>query len=367
MNRSLVVLGLTTTVFASASAYLWTEVRAQREEVSSLRSKIESLRSQPTASIRREPFPNTTTTSAAAVEAATFTVSRSPAPHPSTIDPAIAADKPASARERAPTDARKMHQRFMEQQRALFKDPEYVAAFRTQQRMMLSRQYPALAEDLELSPDVEQRLLDVLVDQQLEQMLDADPFDPAGRGQAAMEELQRKLAERTRANEAAIAQVLGDQGLERWRDYQNTMGARFRAQQLSQALDAVGMPLREDQRRELRHLLAQHERDMQKEAQTYATRMSQGPMNMQARVKLEEEQLERTERYYERARNAVSGLLSPDQLEQYKKIHEQELAMRRAQLRVQRAHLEANGTDDPPGMFMPVGAIGMAGTDVADD
>ena len=110
---------------------------------------------------------------------------------------------------------------------------------------------------------------------------------------------------------------------------------------------------------------------MRQEAETFASQFNTSSgSTLKGRLKLEEEQLERTAKYYERARASVAGILSPEQLDQYKSIHEQELAMRRAQLRVQRAQLEASGDNgDLPGQFGLVdGAmIGAASTVIVND
>jgi hypothetical protein len=362
MNKPLLVLALTTALFGTASAYLWKEVRTQREQVQALEAQVQSLRSnRPAATFDNgaSNAPIAEPTSAQPIEATAQKSFR---------QRLVAFNSRAEVNEPAEPDQDKIQEHFARQQQALMKDPEYLAALRSQQRIMLARQFPYLAEDLGLSPEVTDRLLDLLTEQQIEQMKDSQ-FDPSQRRDpAAMAELQRKFEERNRANQAALAQVLGPDGMQRWQDYQSTMGSRFRARQLSQALDAAGMPLNDDQKRSLRHALADHERQMQQEAQNYAAKMSQaGPLSAQDRIKMAEEQLERTESYYERARTAVAGILSSEQLDQYKTIHEQELAMRRAQLRVQRAQLDANGGEDPTEMGFFSGTVGTAMPVIADE
>ena len=356
MNRALLVLGLTTAAFASASGWLWSELRTQREQVGALRSELE-FRLRSSARERSELAP-AATPSASAQDSAPASLKSALSAVASTKSKAPAASPPARLPPREAED------RYMRMQQILLKDPEYLAALRTQQRMTLTQQYPYLAEDLGLTPETEGRLLDLLTDQQLEQLRDANALPAGLPDTAAIEALQRKHAERARTTEVAIAEILGERGAERWRDYQNTMSARFRARQLVQALDAAGMPLREDQSYQLRQALAQQEREVRHEAES-SQRMSQpGPMNAQTQLELAEAQLERTERDYERARDAVAGILSSAQLEQYKSLQEQDLAMRRAQLRIQHALLQAKG-DDPAlsnGMFVPLG-VGAALSD----
>jgi hypothetical protein len=242
-----------------------------------------------------------------------------------------------------------LRERFSRQQQALMNDPEYRTALHKQQRLTLARQYPDLMEDLEISQDQADQLLDLLTNQQIEAMQEANRIDPEAlrSDPHAMEQYQQKIVERSREHQAAIAQTLGQDGMQRWQDYQSTMGSRFRTRQLSQALETAGIPLREDQQRSVRRALAQHEKQMQQEAQDFAARLpSPNEMSAADRLKRQEDQLERMQSYYERARDSVAGILSAEQLEQYKSIHDQELAMSRAALRVRRAQLEANGGEN---------------------
>ncbi len=235
----------------------------------------------------------------------------------------------------------------MRQQQVLMNDPEYREAMRMQHRMGLLQSHPDLARELGISTAQANQLLDLLAEQQLQSMQNMRPFTAgAGADPTAMAEMQRKAEERNRANQAEIAQVIGDDGLQRWQDYQNTMGSRYRVRQLSSAFEAAGIPLREDQQQPLRQALAEHERQMRLESQTYATQTSQpNSMTPEERLKSREEQLDRLAQTYERARNSVSGILSAEQMETYERLHQQELTLQRAQLRVQRAQIEAAGSD----------------------
>ena len=55
----------------------------------------------------------------------------------------------------------------------------------------------------------------------------------------------------------------------------------------------------------------------------------------------QEAMLARTEQQFARSRDAVSHLLTSEQLETYKQMQDAELAMQRAQIRLQRANMEA--------------------------
>ena len=343
MNKAIVILALTSVALAGASASLYRELHAEREHVQVLEHEVQSLRTQPQAAhVTATPF-----SSVPAPSSKQATVSK----------PELVRQTPDRLAQLAslatptptPPEHAKLRERFSRQQQALMNDPEYRTALRKQQRLTLARQYPDLMEDLEISQDQADQLLDLLTDQQIEAMQEANRVDPEAlqSDPNAMAQYRQKMMERSRAHQAAIAQALGQGGMQRWQDYQSTMGSRFRTRQLSQALETAGIPLREDQQRSVRRALAQHEKQMQQEAQDFAARLpSREEMSAADRLKLQEDQLERMQSYYERARDSVAGILSAEQLEQYKSIHDQELAMSRAALRVQRAQLEANGGEN---------------------
>jgi hypothetical protein len=361
MNKVLVILGLTTAGLASASGYLYRQLGTERERIQALEQQIESLRAQPVQP-RNSATRSFSSTSAEPDDAA---ASAEKTEIPRDVQLAQSITMRVNSFQTAPSDPTNMRERFVNQQRALMKDPEYRTALLKQQRMMMGRQYPYLAEDLELTPEQTEQLLDLLAEQQIESMQETNAIDPSTlqSDPSAMTQYQQAMEERRKANEAALTEAIGVEGMQRWQDYQRTMGSRFRAVQLSEALRTSGMPLRTDQEKALRLALADHEKQMQQEAESFASQFNTGAgSTLKGRLKIEEEQLERTAKYYERARTSVAGILTPEQLDQYKSIHEQELAMRRAQLRVQRAQLEASGdTEDAPGQFR-FGGGSMMGT-----
>ncbi|MFL6619618.1 MAG: hypothetical protein ACJ8MH_13510, partial [Povalibacter sp.] len=341
MHKGLVILTLTTAACGASSAYLYQQLGAERERSQGLEHQLKAVHEKVAIfSAVARPAP---------VFASTGATASQQAPTPARKENesrAVYSARLISRSAPEPDDDLAMRQRFVREQQALMQDPEYRTALRQQQRIQMMRQYPYLAEDLGLSKEDADRLMDVLADQQLDAMQDANAVDPETlqSDPAAMAQYQRKMEERQRAQQAALTQVLGSDGMQRWQEYQNTMAARFRTQQLRQALDAAGVPLEPDQERALRHALATHVKKMEDDAQTFASKMStRGAMTAEDRLKMEEEQLERTESYYERARQSVAGILTSEQMDQYKSIHDQELMMRRAQLRVRRAQLEANG------------------------
>jgi len=331
MNKPLLILTLATLTCASAAAYFHSQLKAERQRNDELQARLDAQQQPP-----RIPNPFTPAPPPAGVvepvqpAAARLAVRPDPvAPQPNAISPERSAH---------------MRQRFVIRQRELLRDPEYRQAMRTQQRFSLQQIHPDLALELNISQEQADRLLDLLVDQHLRNMEGSADF-PADRPptQAEIAQMQKTVQQRQLADRAEIGALLGSNGQQQWQDYQNSMGARMRVRQLGSALDNAGSPLRDDQRQPLRDALAQFERQTREDRQWQVETRDFAAMTAADRLTWQEEQLERTERSYERARESVAHILTSEQLQTYRDLQEQELAMRRASLRMQQAQIEADG------------------------
>ena len=333
MNKALLLLILATLASASAAAYFHSQLKAERQRNDELQARLEA---QPQPHI---PNP--------------FTPAPPPPPPAEVVEPVQAAATrlavrldPVSPQPAAmsPERSAQMRQRFVNRQRELLRDPEYRQAMRTQQRFSLQQIHPDLARELNISQEQADRLLDLLADQHLRNMERAEDFSPdRPPTQAELAQMQKTAQQRQLADRAEIGALIGSNGQQQWQDYENSMGARMRVRQLSSALDNAGSPLRDDQRQPLRDALAQFERQAQEDRRMQMTTRNFASMTGDDRLAWQEEQLDRTERSYERARESVAHILTGDQLQTYRDLQEQELAMRRASLRMQRAQMEAGG------------------------
>lgn len=367
MSKSILILTIATVTSVSASTYFWNQTQHERQRAAALETRVAELERTQTVE-RDNPF------AAPAVEQtetpAPATSASSP---PATAATAVvtsrlgAAPMASFSRMEVSGNNEEIRKRIVRQQQALMNDPEYREAMRTQHRMGLNQSYPDLAEELGLSAEQANRFLDLLVDQQLRFSQDADAFSGRPSDPTQIAEMQRKAEERHRANQAEIAALLGDGGMQQWQEYQQTMGSRFRIRQLSSALEGTGSPLTPDQAKPLRQALAQREKQMMQEMQRNPPQWPTGKITASDRLKLEEDQLERMEEANKRTRAAVSHILTSDQLEAYERMHEQELKMQRAHLRIQRAQIEAQireglPTDDNNGVYSSVEAVEFVGT-----
>lgn len=341
MSRLIVILAITTAASASTSAYLWKQTQQERSRADELQARVAQLE-HPRA--RPEPprsFPPGDD-AAPAAQPATSTAPRN-------MRLGILRAAPAAAEIQMGTDFREAQERFAREQRALMEDPEYREARRVQQRMMLRQNYPDLAEGVGIPADQADRLLDLLAAQQVDPVQE---FFPVGdkNDPEAVARWQRKMEEKQRTDRAAVAELLGPDGQQRWTDYQNSLGARFRVRQLNTELEASGAPLRQDQLKPLQQALATADEQMRKAWLADAERLQalgQSPAAAE-QLKVQEETLKRMSEHNELMRNSVSQILSREQLDAYKEIQDRELQMMEAQLRIQRAQMQAQERSGVP-------------------
>ncbi|HWK75114.1 MAG TPA: hypothetical protein VNQ81_12635 [Povalibacter sp.] len=329
MNRLVTILAIAAVSCAGASAYFWKQVHHERNRAEQLQARVAELeryRSQPI-----NPF-------TAVVGNPTATAEQPVADTPPAL---VAAAQPAAAaKTQIASNLKDVRERFRRQQRLLMDDPEYREALRVQHRMMLGQAYPGLAEALGIAPDQMDRFLDLLTEQQMTSRR-VGPVD--GNDPAQAEQWQSRFQERERSNQAAIADLLGVDGLQRWKDYQASLGARYRAKQLSNALESSGAPLRQDQVQPLQQALAAGNERARGQWQAVATRFQANGRrpSPEDQIELQEEQLQHMTQNNEQLRTALSAILSNQQMEALRQIQERELQVQQAQLRIQRAQLQA--------------------------
>jgi hypothetical protein len=245
-------------------------------------------------------------------------------------------------------EVRRRLQENHEQQMRMLKDPEYRELMRSQQKVSMQRMYSDLEPLLGLSKDESDRLRDVLAEQSIRSM-EQRPMWPSPDGgppdENAILEQQRISQAQRRTNEAEIAEVLGPK-YNQWQEYQNNGWARSQVSQLRQTLAITNEPIRSDQVKPLVEAIA---REQQQMTRGFRTPLPQGSaMDAQTQVSLAEEMLERSAQSHQRIRDAVTGLLTPTQLEQLQHQHEQELKMQELSVKQQRARAEAQARGEIP-------------------
>jgi len=263
--------------------------------------------------------------------AAAFTVVRPNAP----AQPA----QPVVANEPDAQEIRAQMTASFERQRTLLRDPEYREAMVAQQKMILMRMNPDMARDLELTPEQIDRLTTTLGEQSVRQMEAQQSFadvmtDPEALS-ARMEEANRRSAATRQADLAEVRKVLGDAKFGEFETYQAMAAARSEASRIRESLAVAGVPLDDSLALPLAKVL--HELAQKDLLREQAIDASDGQWVARAGFNSMQSQLDTLEgiaKYQRQQREAVSRILSPQQLKVLEEEQESSLQIQRAQLRV---------------------------------
>jgi hypothetical protein len=343
MAKAMLLFLVTSVALGLTSLHLVRELRAERATSESLQARVSALEqakaSQP-APVPATPF---ATWSVQKVEAppAGPAPARKPSNGPdgeklSAVLQAAAQLHPAA---NMPTQEERIQQmqEHLERQRALLRDPEYREAMRTQHRTAFVRGNPDVVAELGLTSEQANQFFSLMAEQAMRNM-DASQtmtYDPTDR--ATAENAQRKMLDLQRANEAEIAQLLGPQKLKAWKEYQSTLPVRYMANEISQLLASNGLPLQPELTKPLLKVLAQEQQRTLQEMHKQAEAAMRGNHAQTNRVMLQNDydgkHLERMEEQNRRTREALSSVLTPEQVEIYAKEQDANLHMQRAQWR----------------------------------
>jgi len=324
MTRSVLVLTTATALgFSGYCAHLFNALQDERATTSELRERIEMLE----ASVKPAPVLAAVAQPAVAQPAEPAAAPATPAKQ-SRSEPRF---NPVSiAPEAMPRVTPESMRAVMERQQQLLRNPAYRAAMREQRKLGMRQMYPDLEAATGLSADQTERLMELLVDQQMGSMENAPASD------SDRQQWLQRLQQQQRETENQIAAELGPDGMQKWKDYQASMSARFQVRGLRTQFDAAGVPLREDQVAALVTALRSVEGGPNAPVNGRAFAATDRQQLAQLSVKMNEERAEQQ-------REAVRPYLSPQQFEQYEKIQTQEQRMRQASLRLMEAQMEALG------------------------
>ena len=337
MSKVVFVLGFTSLAFGATSLYFKDQASSERAQVEALQARvgeIEKLRAAPPPPMLPPP-PDVATDSPTP-----------PPPRPV----ATVAPPPAGAMfsARAGFVAAPFGGDMRDRTRKLLQDPEYREAMRMQQKVMLPDRYPDLAAALHLTPEQQDKLLDVLADQQMRQMTNTPPFRFNGQqpDQAAIREWQEQAQKLQRENDTEIAAVLGNGGAQEWKDYQNSLGARMQVKQLKSSLESGTEPLRDDQVQSLvTALTTESQRRMAEYASNPTAAFTKKIDVTTDRVAMVEQSLQQTEQYNRRVHDAVAPYLTSSQLASFDASQNRQLEMQRASIKMMRAQSAADARD----------------------
>lgn len=303
LKKLVAVLAATVLVTSIVAAYLWLELRTEREQNRELAARVAALES---AQLAQASMPRPLEPLAPPVAAVT--------------GPQAAAGQtvPASAAEPAAREQpdRRGANPLIAGLREAVSSPEGREFARSMMRGMLPRQYPDLARELDLTQQEAEQFFDLLAKHQDALGVDSMGLLAGGvQDPAARQEMQRRLVEKQQANEAELAAMLGSR-YPKWQEYQSTAVARREVNELRAALSSSN-PLSEAQSKALITALAAEQARIQQEERNWAASAGRDSANMI------EEQLQRVTEGNRRLFDVAAAHLDSVQLDLYRRQREE--------------------------------------------
>jgi len=359
MNRSIVILGAATLAFGSASAYLYNDLQRTRATTVALQARVDELQKS-----AGSPAPATADAPAVPLNPFGPPVPGAEAPPPPPRTAAAVVAPPTATFTTigggmvggAAVPMARMAGGW-EYRNRMLENPEYREAMKRQQKLMMPRMYPDLQSALHLDEQQAEQFYELLAEQQMNQMNHArPPFAQPGTtpDPNAVREWQQQQQQLRNENEAAIASLLGQDGLQQWKSYQNSLPARSQVRELRATLEGAGVPLRQDQADQLLSVMTAEQKRAAVEAQTaYASGQlanfrSGSQIRAVDRVAMSEQMLERQKQRQQDLRDAVSPILTSQQMRQLERTHASQIEMAEINLKMIRAQAEAEARGELP-------------------
>jgi hypothetical protein len=281
-------------VSAIITAYLWHELRSEREVTAGLRTVLSE-------SLARAPV-------AQGAASGIDTVAPVPLPAPETTRdvPYVAATRGSGVVFIPPNGS-------ISQQHQL-NDPEYIRARFTTLRSRIVQAHPGLAEEIGINTGEADRLFDLLTETQMA-MTAQHAIAATGDEQAdrtSMAEITRMHQDLQRQQADSIRELLGDARFAQWQAYQPTRPTRLKANVHADALARAGSPLDSVQLNILVAALLDEQRSLQRD--TVALGRTVDPSNPQSRIQAQEALRNRQAQVNQRILDTATTYLSPQQL-----------------------------------------------------
>jgi len=297
------------------AVWLWFGLRAERTRSLALEARLTQLeRPHPTAN-RENTSPRSANRSA------------SPA-----SGPAIAALAQPTAAVRIYTPSADDE---LAHQRNLLRDPKYRDAWREEQRVLYARRRNNLVRVVGLTPEQADAVLDVQIDRELDWI----------ENPAEVSEQRARAGEL--ADQQRLRELLGEQKAQQLQTYMESRATRMRVDDFRSEL-AGADALRDDQVEPLIAALHVEDARLKKEMDEHRATLMQAGDDLDARRKLDDQQIETLKAGYERMHSAAAPVLNSSQLDKFDAMLKRDLDRRSAAQRVNRISTQVDRPDTSP-------------------
>jgi hypothetical protein len=306
MKKLVIVLGVAVLATGAVATNFWLGLRAEHRkagEIATLLSAAESKQGAQAAA----------TQSAVPAEPQVAVATAQPSAAPVPVEAVPASQQSAKGTADSP----------MKGMLEAMASPQGQDSMRAMMRGMMAQMYPDIEQELGLTRQEKDKLLDLLASEGT----DAASLESAGlmfggaQDAAATREAQRKMVEAEKAQEAKVSALLGSK-YPKWEEYQSTAQARVAVDQLRSALAASGNPLSEVQSKALVTAFAGEQRRSDKETREWSR--SSAAINS---PNMMQEMMQRQVQTQTRLVDVAAPILESAQLDRFKRQVEQQAAM----------------------------------------
>jgi hypothetical protein len=214
----------------------------------------------------------------------------------------------------------------------MMKDPSMREMMRGQQQAVINKMYSGLFKELNLTPAEKEKMSGVLTDSQMRTLENAQGLF-GKKDDANGQDTQKAMEETKKQTEADMKDLLGDERFAKYQDYQKNLGERMQLDQLKTNLEAANLPLQEQQSAQLLQIMKEEKAAVPPVIPSDGTQLGANMKELMTQENMKK-QLDWMEDYNRRVLERVNGVLTADQLKQYKEFQEQQLAMQKFGLKM---------------------------------
>jgi hypothetical protein len=204
--------------------------------------------------------------------------------------------------------------------------------------------YGPLITDLNLPPEQQQKLNDLLLDQQMQTIERSQMFNEEGMDLKKIGETAKDIA---KESDTAIEELLGTEKFQEFQEYKKTMPERMQLSEFKEQLQETGYPLREDQAKQMLTVLKE---ERERYPPVFDANAGQGK-NFESLFQdgAMERQMEWQEEVNRRVQERLASVLSLDQIKAYAAMQEQQLSMQKFGIKMAREMFGKGGGVTAPG------------------
>lgn len=224
----------------------------------------------------------------------------------------------------------------------MMKDPNMKEFMRAQQKTALKKMYGPLIAELNLPPEQQQKLHDLLLDQHMQTIESSQGMFTEGG--LDFKKVAEDAKEREKDNEAAIKDLVGNEKFAEFQESKKMMAERMQLSQFQEQMQETGTPLREDQTKQMLTVLKE-ERERYPPVFDATSAGAKDLAGVFADGQMER-QIEWQEGLNQRVQERMAPILTPEQLKIYTGLQEQQLSMQKFGMKMAREMFN-KGTPGP--------------------